>query len=165
MGVTVGTIRRMTAADVAGVAELEAACFTDPWPPAVFFEELAMENRLYLVLETDHRVTGYGGLMLVDDDAHIMTIAVAPERRRRGDGSRLLLALVDAALERSATSLTLEVRASNEAAAGLYRRFGFVTVGTRPAYYRDEDAHIMWVVEAAGDEYRARLDRLRAELS
>jgi [ribosomal protein S18]-alanine N-acetyltransferase len=165
VGVTVGTLRPMTAADVAAVADLERACFADPWPPAAFFEELGMEDRRYLVIETDRRVTAYGGLMLVDDDAHIMTIAVDPERRRKGDGSRLLLGLVDVALERSASSLTLEVRVSNEAAAALYRKFGFVSVGLRPSYYRDEDALIMWVVDATGDEYRQRLDRIREELA
>lgn len=165
MGVTVGTLRPMTAADVAAVADLERACFADPWPPAVFFEELGMTDRQYLVIETDRRVTAYGGLMLVDGDAHIMTIAVDPDRRRAGEGSRLLLGLVEAALERSASSLTLEVRVSNEAAAALYRKFGFVSVGVRPSYYRDEDALIMWVVDATGDEYRERLDRIREELA
>jgi [ribosomal protein S18]-alanine N-acetyltransferase len=165
VGVTVGSLRPMTAADVAAVADLERECFTDPWPPASFFEELGREDRQYLVVEADRRVTAYGGLMLVDGDAHIMTIAVAPDRRRMGEGTLLLLGLVDAALEGSASSLTLEVRVSNEAAAALYRKFGFVSVGVRPSYYRDEDALIMWVVDATGDEYRERLDRIREELA
>ncbi|HEX7597469.1 MAG TPA: ribosomal-protein-alanine N-acetyltransferase, partial [Polyangia bacterium] len=42
-------------------------------------------------------------------------------------------------------SVELEVRRSNEAALGLYRRFGFVEVGMRPRYYEDndEDAIVM----------------------
>jgi [ribosomal protein S18]-alanine N-acetyltransferase len=163
--VIVDSLRPMTVADVAAVADLERRCFDDPWSPAAFFEELATAGRVYLVLETEGRVTGYGGLMLVEGDAHIMTIAVAPERRGRGGGTALLMGLAEAALERSVSSLTLEVRVSNEAAAALYRKFGFVSVGLRPSYYRDEDALIMWVVDATRDEYRQRLDRIREELA
>lgn len=42
--------------------------------------------------------------------------------------------------------MTLEVRASNEIAQRLYRRYGFEAAGIRPGYYSDnqEDAVIMW---------------------
>lgn len=161
MDVTVTSLRPMTPADVAAVADLERACFDDPWSPKVFLEELAHDNRTYLVAEGVGRVVGYGGLMIVEGDAHVMTIAVAPDRRGHGLGTRLLLGLVDAALRRAATSLTLEVRASNETAAALYRKFGFVPVGQRPSYYGTEDALVMWVAEADSDEYRRRLDEIR----
>ena len=41
---------------------------------------------------------------------------------------------------------TLEVRVSNEAAADLYRSFGFISSGVRPNYYSNDsvDALIMW---------------------
>jgi ribosomal-protein-alanine N-acetyltransferase len=44
------------------------------------------------------------------------------------------------------TKMTLEVRASNEAALKLYKKLGFASVGARPQYYEDngEDAVIMW---------------------
>jgi len=107
-------------------------------------------------------MVAYGGIMLVDEDAHVMTIAVDPARRREGFGTRVMLALCDAALDRGAQHLTLEVRESNLAAAGLYERFGFIAVGRRPRYYQDdEDAIIMWAVDADGPAYRRRLDLLR----
>lgn len=161
MAVTTPLVRRMTAADVAGVTELEAASFPDPWPAATFFEELAQPNRFYLVIEHGGRIAGYGGIMLIEEDAHVMTLAVAPQSRRRRLGTGLMLGLVEASLERGAQGLTLEVRSSNTAARSLYERFGFVAVGTRPGYYRDEDAVIMWVVDAAGTEYQARLEAIR----
>jgi RimJ/RimL family protein N-acetyltransferase len=54
---------------------------------------------------------------------------------------------------------TLEVRVSNTAAQGLYRRFGFVPGGVRRNYYSDigEDALIMWahgIDEGPGRERR-----------
>jgi [ribosomal protein S18]-alanine N-acetyltransferase len=164
MGVSVHTVRPMTTADVAVVADLERSAFSDPWPPAVFFEELALAGRVYVVAETMGRIAGYGGLMLVQGDAHVMTIAVAEAHRRSGEATRVLLALIEAALERGAASITLEVRASNAPAAALYRKFGFVPVGVRTRYYRDEDAVIMWVVDAGGDAYRRLLDAIREDL-
>ena len=155
-------VRPMTPADVAAVADLETESFADPWPPAMFFEELGMASRAYVVVEDGGRVVAYGGIMLVDDDAHVMTIAVHPTRRRQGLGTRVMLALFDAALERGARHLTLEVRESNEAAAALYRRFGFSAVGRRPRYYQDdEDAIIMWAVDVDRFESRRRLDLIR----
>ena len=49
-------------------------------------------------------------------------------------------------MEMGAASYTLEVRASNQAAIGLYEKFGFVKAGVRPHYYEagGEDAVIMW---------------------
>lgn len=150
-------VRPMTTADVAAVAELEITAFSDPWPPSFFFEELSAPGRDYVVLEEDGKIVAYGGAMVVDGDAHVMTIAVRPEARRRRLGSRILAALFDATIERGAEHLTLEVRSSNVAAIDLYRRFGFVAAGLRPRYYADgEDAVVMWAYEAGGDEARQR---------
>lgn len=162
MGVTLPLVRAMTPADVAAVADLEIESFADPWPPAVFFEELALPGRAYVVAEDGGHVVAYGGIMLVGEDAHVMTIAVHPSRRRGGLGTSVLLALFDAALDAGARHLTLEVRESNHAAAALYERFGFTAVGRRPRYYQDdEDAIIMWVVDADRFESRRRLDMIR----
>jgi ribosomal-protein-alanine N-acetyltransferase len=164
MGVMTPLVRPMTPADVAAVADLETEAFADPWPPAVFFEELALPGRAYVVAEDGGPVVAYGGIMLIDEDAHVMTIAVHPTRRREGLGTRVMLALFDSALERGARHLTLEVRESNHAATKLYERFGFSAVGRRPRYYQDdEDAIIMWVVDADRFESRRRLDLIREQ--
>jgi ribosomal-protein-alanine N-acetyltransferase len=165
MVMTVATIRPMTTADVAAVADLEGASFDVPWPPEVFFEELSAPSRWYLVAECEHGVTAYGGIMLADGDAHVMTIAVSPDHRRSGAGKRMLLALIDAALEMGANAITLEVAVSNRSAIALYEVFGFEAVGTRPGYYGGEDALIMWVVEADDSRYRALLDEIRGRLA
>ena len=88
---------------------------------------------------------GYGGLWLMVDEAHITTFAVLPEWRRRGIGGRLMVALMQVALDLNARVMTLEVRLSNRAARALYAQFGFRPVGVRPRYYSNnaEDALIM----------------------
>jgi ribosomal-protein-alanine N-acetyltransferase len=61
--------------------------------------------------------------------------------------------------------MTLEVRVSNTAAIGLYRRFGFAPAGVRAGYYGDdgEDALVMWAHDIAGPAFAARLDELIGE--
>jgi len=164
MDLTVGSVRRMTPADIAAVAELEGLSFDLPWPPEVFFEELASATRTYFVSEWEGRITAYGGIMLVAGEAHVMTIAVTPDHRRRGEGTRMLLTLVDAAVERGASALTLEVAVSNVGAIALYRRFGFEEAGRRHEYYGREDALVMTVADAIGADYRALLDGIREGL-
>jgi ribosomal-protein-alanine N-acetyltransferase len=159
------TVREMTSADVAAVAELEARAFDDPWSPAALFEELSLPGRHYWVVEENGHVVAYGGVMHVDDDAHVMTIAVEPTMTGRRVGTRLMLALVEAGIERGARNLTLEVRVSNEHALALYRRFGFASVGLRPSYYANEDALVMWAIDVDGPAYRRRLDRIGESLT
>ena len=99
--------------------------------------------------------------MLVLPEAHITSVTVDPSRRGREMGTRLMLALADAARAAGARSLTLEVRASNKSAQSLYTKFGMAPVGIRKRYYRDEDALIMWVHDIETAEYRQRLDEIR----
>ena len=79
-------------------------------------------------------------------EMHITAVAVTPKRRRQGLGHRVLQGLLAEARLRGANQATLEVSASNEAAAGLYARCGFRTAGIRRGYYRNgDDALIQWV--------------------
>lgn len=132
--------------DVADVHRVEAQSFPMPWPDYAFRQEL-QTNRLahYLVVRAGTETVAYGGLWLLVDEAHITTFAVLPEWRRRGIGGRLMVALMDLALELNSRVMTLEVRLSNRPARDLYARFGFKPVGVRPRYYSDngEDALIM----------------------
>ncbi len=155
------TIRPMGPADIVVVADLEAASFEDPWPLAMFFEELALPGHSYLVAEGGGRVVGYGGVMRIGRDAHITTIAVEQSHRGAGLGTRLMAALIEGALRQGAEHLTLEVRVSNDAALALYQKFGFSAVGRRRGYYGGEDAIVMWAVDASGTEFGRRLDGIR----
>ncbi len=159
------SIREMTRGDIPSVAALEAEVYDQPWSPRVFFDELAMDNREYVVVtDDDARIIGYGGLLVVDEDAHITTLAVAPEARGRQLGKRLMLALVDKALLVGARHLTLEVRLSNASAQGLYELFGFHPVGRRKDYYKDEDALVMWATDIDAPDYADRLVPIRSKI-
>jgi len=160
-------IAAMRVEDIPDVHEIERASFPVPWPAYAFRQELET-NRLarYLVVRVGGEAVAYGGIWLMVDEAHITTFAVLPAWRRQGIGARLLLALLDLAVELGATVATLEVRLSNLEARRLYERFGFMPVGVRPHYYSDnaEDALIMTSEEFRTPSMRARLERLRAEV-
>jgi [ribosomal protein S18]-alanine N-acetyltransferase len=153
--------------DLGAVHEIEQASFTAPWPPNAYLSEL-QTNRLahYLVVRVDDRVVGFGGIWLMVDEAHITTFAIHPDWRRLRLGERLLVALLDVAVERRADEATLEVRLSNLAARRLYEKFGFRPVGIRPRYYTDngEDALIMTTERLDSVPMVARIARLRASL-
>ena len=158
----------MELADVASVEAIERASFSAPWPPNAYRTEL-QTNRLahYLVIRVGPQIVGYAGLWLMVDEAHVTTFAIHPDWRRRRLGERLLMALLDIALDRRAAEATLEVRLSNLAARRLYEKFGFRPVGIRPRYYTDngEDALIMTTDRLDGPGMRDRLAGLRAALA
>ena len=159
------SIREMTRGDIPAVAALEVEMYDQPWPPRVFFDELATDNREYLVVtNSDSGIIGYGGLLIADEDAHITTLAVAPEARGRQLGKRLMLALVDQALGVGVRHLTLEVRLSNSSARGLYELFGFAPVGRRKGYYDDEDALVMWATDIDAINYSSRIAAIRSDI-
>jgi len=157
-------LRPMTGDDVTTILSLERAIFPDPWTEAFFRDELATDRRTYLVAEDGGEIIGYGGVMLVGEDAHITNLAVVESSRGRGVASRLFLELAESALVDGAEHLTLEVRIGNLDARRLYSRFGFAPVAIHENFYLDEDALIMWAIDAAEPEYRARLDQIREGL-
>lgn len=152
MGTGLITVRAFERSDISAVAALEAANQPQPWTPGILQDELEAENRSYAVAEADV-VVGFGGVMIVGDEAHVTNLLVAPEFRRQGVGRRLLTRLVRGAIALGARHLTLEVRGDNEAARRLYHRFGLAPVGIRPGYYQGEDALIMWAHDIDTLEY------------
>lgn len=111
-------------------------------------------------------IVAYGGFWLMMDQAHIATIASHPDWRGCGLGQQLMLALLDVAIARGASTSTLEVRANNQPAQQLYLKLGYQFVGRRRRYYRDgEDGLIMTTPPLSDPAIQARLDVARAETS
>lgn len=155
----------MRVSDLPAVHSIERASFDSPWPADAYRSELET-NRLaqYLVVRVGDEIAGYGGMWLMVDEAHIITFAIHSLWRRQHIGDRLLLALLDVAIDAGAHEATLEVRLSNLPARRLYEKFGFRPVGLRPRYYSDngEDALIMTTDQLRDAQMRERIARLRA---
>ena len=132
--------------DADAVEAVEKASFSVPWSRKSFWEEAANERTYYLLALDGDQVVGYAGTWILDDEAQITNVAVAPAYRGKKVGAGLMDALIKEAKKRGATRMTLEVRPSNTAALALYEKFGFKDCGRRPHYYLDngEDAVIMW---------------------
>ncbi len=132
--------------DLVAVMQLEVRCFSDPWPPAALLGELTPDQlRLPLVLEIDGTLRGYLMGWLVVDQLHILNFATDPDFQRRGLGTILLREAARQGEKLRMEEFTLEVRQSNDAALGFYKKHGFRETGVRPGYYVDngEDAIIM----------------------
>jgi ribosomal-protein-alanine N-acetyltransferase len=154
--------------DLPAVHVIERQSFTTPWPPHAYRAELETnELARYVCAWVGGRIVGYAGMWVMVDEAHITTFAVDPAWRRRGVGDRILLELLDRAVERGARDATLEVRVSNLGARRLYEKFGFRPVGIRPHYYSDdsEDALVMTTPPLDDPELRARIEALRARIA
>jgi ribosomal-protein-alanine N-acetyltransferase len=143
-------VRHMTETDVPQVYALDVLSFSLPWTESSFRYE-ASENTSARGWVTEYTRAGETRLaaMLVLwiflDEAHIATLAVHPEFRRRGIANQILQIALNAAYDEGAERALLEVRASNLAARELYEKFGFEVVGRRTRYYHDnnEDALLM----------------------
>ena len=136
----------MTADHLDEVAELERLCFSVPWSRNMLAEELDNALSAMLVaLDDQGRVAGYAGLQVILDEGYITNVAVRPDCRRQGVAGQILQVFLDFAQAQGLAFLTLEVRASNQAAILLYGSRGFRGMGRRKNYYEhpQEDAIIM----------------------
>lgn len=99
----------------------------------------------YRVATPDEAVVAFVFVMSHQNGtAHITTIGVAPEHRRRGLAALLMSHIEEAVRARGLGTLTLEVRVSNIGAQSLYRGLGYSTVQRLTAYYNNgEDAFLM----------------------
>ncbi len=157
---------RMRRRDLRRVMAIEQVVFPEPWTHGVFASELSLrKGRAYRVARIGRETVGYVGLMFVEEEAHVTTVAVAPEHQRRGIGTQIMLGALRIAREEGARHISLEVAVGNERAQALYRRFGFVPVGIRKGYYQltGEDAYVMWAYDIDSPAYRERLAGIEAE--
>ncbi len=129
-------IRYVLQSDYSEILEMEKENFSFPHS----LEQLRAQE--ILVAYADE-VLGYVGIKKVEDEGYISNICVKGNHRREGIADALLWKLIDEYNELS--FITLECRASNEAAVSLYKKHGFDIVGKMSNYYIDpkEDALIM----------------------
>lgn len=127
------------------LARLEQLCFSIPWSYESLEQELANEQAAVFVAEWQGNTAGYAGLHFVLDEAYVTNIAVFPAYRHRGIGRALIREQKRFCRRRGFAMLTLEVRASNATAIGLYESEGFLIQGRRKDFYQlpTEDALIM----------------------
>lgn len=121
------------------------ACFGPSWSRALFERSVTQpEARLWVLATEAGQVVGFLLARRVLDGVELDLLGVESDRRREGIAGQLLGALIEAETSTGAREILLELRRSNSAAQGLYRRHGFVVVGERSRYYPDGEDALLW---------------------
>jgi len=133
-------LTRGGSADLDAVTEVMHAAFDDrfgeAWTRSQCAGILPMPGvELILARDGEGQVSGFSLFRTVADEAELLLLAVAPDRRRRGIGRTLLDHFMDHARTSGAGRVHLEVREGNPAVI-MYRQAGFNFAGRRPKYYR-----------------------------
>jgi [ribosomal protein S18]-alanine N-acetyltransferase len=120
----------MTPADMAA---LHALCFSTPRPwSEAEIAAFQSDPLCFSLIEAESFLIGRA----IAGEAELLTLAVAPQARRRGNARKLMQRFLYQARLRSADTAFLEVAATNAPAIALYRTMGFARTGLRPGYYR-----------------------------
>ncbi len=141
-------VRPLTAKQLKEVLRLNIRCFKngDNYTKHTFAYLLSESKTLsYRVVTIAGETVGFIFVMINENGAaHLTTIGVAPEHRRRGL-ARMLLDHTEMALRnRKIGTVVLEVRVGNFAAQRLYREKGFTVVQRIAKYYSNgEDCFLM----------------------
>ena len=117
------------------LARLHAGCFAQappPWSADAFAAAIAAPGAMLLT-----RPDGFLLGRVVADEAELLTLAVAPDARRRGVARSLCAEFAQQARLRGAMEAFLEVGSDNAAARALYSGCGWREVGVRRGYYAD----------------------------
>jgi ribosomal-protein-alanine N-acetyltransferase len=147
-------VRPADASACAGAAALLAVSLPEAWSAASLATLLTSGRGLLLAGED---AAGLRGVLVAEvgpDELHVHALAVARDARRRGLGAALLGAALAAARRRGLARVHLELRASNQAALALYRRFGFAVRGRRPGYYAGAEDALLLTLELAASTAR-----------
>lgn len=111
------------------------------------FDYLLKEPRTlsYRMVSPQDEMVGFAFVMVNENNAaHLTTIGVAPEHRRRGIAGSLLDHIESSLRTREIGTLMLEVRVGNTSAQDLYRRLGYTIVQRIGKYYNNgEDCFLM----------------------
>ena len=151
-------ITQMTKDDIEDVVQIEAEAYGEHhWSKSSFYDEMQNNLAKYYVAKTSSgELVGYAGTWHIIDEGHITTIAVKKDFQRQHIGEAIIIKILEDCYANMIKYLTLEVRVSNQAAIGLYTKYGFNSLGTRKGYYQDnnEDALIMWTENIFYDKFK-----------
>jgi ribosomal-protein-alanine N-acetyltransferase len=131
------SFRPMQEADLAAVMTIEPNIYSHPWTRGNFSDSLNSGHSGW-VCERDGEIVGYGMLMLVLDEAHLLNISVAKAFQGHGLGRALLAHFIEVARRHGGQMMFLEVRSSNIPAISLYESVGFNEFSVRKGYYPAE---------------------------
>jgi len=148
--------REATESDLPQIIGINMLSLREHYPEYFWRDHLRLWGRAFIVAEHDNAIVGYVmcrversmgyiNRFFPKKVGHIVSIAVRPEYRRRGIGTKLMKEAIKKLKEvYGVKEVYLEVRVSNEPAIRLYEKLGFKKVRRLKYYYLDgEDAWLM----------------------
>lgn len=153
-------IERMQKGQVDDVLKIEEQAYGEHhWSKESFLGELSNDLAYYYsAYDMSGNLVGYAGTWHILDEAHITTIAVKPDLKRKKIGEAILNRILEDCYKDEIKYITLEVRVSNIPAITLYEKYSFKSLGTRKGYYQNnnEDALIMWTENIFWDKFKLK---------
>jgi len=124
------SVRRAQPGDVSSILVNDRAAF-DPiwWHSRDSLGRILRESAHFILAEMDGRIVGHAFSDMVGGRGHVVRLAVHPDYRERGIGTRLLAESLATLIAAGAQPLTLNTQADNYASQSLYRRFGYLPTG------------------------------------
>jgi len=142
------SIHPLTQKNLSEVLRLNVRCFRngENYTKHTFNYLLSEPRNLsYRIATAAGEMVGFVFVLVNEDgSAHLTTIGIAPEHRRRQLAKRLLFHVEHALHTRGIFTIVLEVRVSNTPAQKLYRDAGYNVVQRLAKYYNNgEDCFLM----------------------
>lgn len=141
-------IKTLTVRDIDTLMRLNLRCFKkgENYTKYTFNYLLTQPQSLgYAAVTPGNDMVGFVLVMNnADGAAHITTVGVAPEHRRRGVAAMLIEHLENTLCRKDVSTVVLEVRAGNTAAQDLYLSRNYSLVKRMKRYYHNgEDGFLM----------------------
>lgn len=138
-------IRWLIRRDMTEVLRIEQASAKTPWTDEDFLCCLRQRNCIGMVAEHNHKILGFMIYELHKSRLHILNFAVAPELRRHGIGSQMILRLIDKLSQQRRSEILIEIREGNLDAQLFFKNQNFKAVCVLRRHFDDteEDAYIM----------------------
>ncbi len=131
-------IRTASPTDLNGICLIEDDSFRSPYPPDLLKRLLHDHGNNFLVAEeASGKPVGYCVAAIEGRLAHVVSIAVLPEHRKKGVATALLQNLIENLGAHGVDELWLEVNTGNKEAITLYEKFGFARMMILENYYSD----------------------------
>ncbi len=141
-------LRRMSFDDLNECWRLDQRCFTDgeAYDRETIRYLLAHNQAIcYKLMDATNEMTAFiVGMVEPDNIGHVVTLAVSPDHRRRGQGRQLMQVLEHRFREKGVRTVRLEVRTANVVAQKLYFDIGYKIIRRMPHYYTSgDDGYLM----------------------
>jgi ribosomal protein S18 acetylase RimI-like enzyme len=140
MNLAIPSIRLALPTDAAHIAAMSRdyveAGLSWSWTAARVLRSIGDPASNVAVIADGDTILGFGIMQYGDHTAHLALLAVHPEHRNKGLGTRLMGWLEKPAIVAGIVRIRLEARADNPLAIEFYQRRGFEPHGRTAGYYQ-----------------------------